>query len=70
MSERHRIVTTTHLRRRAEEAHRLADEDNAAGRTLLAIAREVVANELLALANEVDSGGEPRVSIAGDEEQA
>lgn len=48
------IVTSEHLRRRSEEAHALSKADAAAGLTLLSLARQVVANEFLSLANAVD----------------
>lgn len=67
--ERNLIVTTTHLRRHAEKLGRMSDAEDAAGRTMSALIRMIVANEFLALANEVDRGGEPRVSVMSDEER-
>ena len=48
-------ITSEHLRQRSERAYALARVDEVEGRDLLALARVVVANELLSLANEADA---------------
>jgi hypothetical protein len=52
-----RTVTTAHLRARAERAEALAKSDEALRNTLLALARQVVANEFRTLADEADAEG-------------
>jgi len=50
-----KVVTVSHLRARVASARRLAARDEADGNTLLALAREVVANEFCALADEIEA---------------
>lgn len=49
------VLTSAHLRRRAERADALARQDEEQGLDLLALARTVVANELCTLADEADA---------------
>lgn len=53
------IITTAHLRQRADELALMADEEEAAGRVQSAMVRMIIANEFTALARTAESDENP-----------